>query len=149
MNDDIRNIMVQYKILTEGELYCTTLADNLGEDSVNSINAKIKEVQENYSEKIKGFTASRKYKSLDYAKAIYFSAYYNNENTDFFDYVASYSHNTKLDIFKFHDKYMKRKISLLEEDFMQKLRDFSYYQKTLKKGKISSDSKIAKILLHK
>jgi hypothetical protein len=37
MNDDIRNIMVQYKILNEGELYCTTLEYNLEDDKQSKI----------------------------------------------------------------------------------------------------------------
>lgn len=98
MNEDIMKIMVQYKILNEGELFCTNLEFNLddeknskfigdpgkkGEDSVMAINAKLKELQEKYSVEKKELISSRGYNSLNFAKAIYFAAYYNSENASF------------------------------------------------------------------
>ncbi len=37
MNKEIRQIMVQYKILNEGELYCTNLEYNLEDDKQSKL----------------------------------------------------------------------------------------------------------------
>jgi hypothetical protein len=37
MNEEIREIMVQYKILNEGELYCTNLEYNLEDDKQSKL----------------------------------------------------------------------------------------------------------------
>ena len=98
MNLDIRQIMVQYKILNEGELYCTNLEYNLdsdkqskligdpgqkGEDSVKAINAKLKELQEKYSKLKDQLVEQRRYSPIGFAKAIYFASYYNPSNSAF------------------------------------------------------------------
>lgn len=37
MNEEIREIMIQYKILNEGELYCTNLEYNLEDDKQSKL----------------------------------------------------------------------------------------------------------------
>ncbi len=105
MNLEIRQIMVQYKILNEGELYCTNLEYNLeddkqskligdpgqkGEDSVKAINAKLKEMQEKYSKLKDSLTSSKNFNPIGFAKAIYFASYYNPSNHLFQYYGSSY-----------------------------------------------------------
>ena len=63
MTNDLRKLMVSYKILNEGELFCTNLNFNLDDenhskligdpgqkddDAVKALNLKIKQLQEEY-----------------------------------------------------------------------------------------------------
>ena len=104
MNLEIKEIMVQYKILNEGELYCTNLEYNLeddkqskligdpgqkGEDSVKAINAKLKEMQEKFSKLKDSLSNQKNFNPKGFAIAIYFASYYNPENAGFEHYSWS------------------------------------------------------------
>ena len=68
LEEELQKIMVQYKILNEGELFCTTLMFNLDDesntkfigdpgkkddDAVKQLNQKLKELQIQYISKMK------------------------------------------------------------------------------------------------
>lgn len=97
--------MISYKILNEGELYCTNLNFNLDdenfqkligdpgqkdEDAVKSLNTKIKLLQDSFISKIQDICSRRKFNKQDFSKAIYFTAYYNNKNADCYNYSSKY-----------------------------------------------------------
>jgi hypothetical protein len=95
LTHELRKLMMSYKILNEGELFCTNLAFNLDdenhgkligdpgqkdEDAVKALNMKIKQLMEEYQVKMRQMLETKKYSRMDFAKAIYFTAYYNPEN---------------------------------------------------------------------
>ena len=84
------------------------------------------------------------------AQAIYFSAYYNSENKPFDEYVFKYELEGSTYIKDFHKLWKQTREELLPEDFdnfQTKLKEFSYYKKTLKKSLDSSNKdRLARIL---
>lgn len=165
MNLEIRQIMVQYKILNEGELYCTNLEYNLeddkqskligdpgqkGEDSVKAINAKLKEMQEKYSKLKDSLISAKRCNPIGFAKAVYFASYYNPDNYAFRSYRDPYVLDNRTYFVQFHTKWNTNRISTgFSLDKWEQMQELDYYQKTLKKGKNGSEAKIDKILIHK
>ena len=111
MNDELKKLMIQYKILNEGELFCTNLIFNLeddkmskligdpgqkDEDAVKALNLKIKEIQDKYTNLKDELNKRRLYRPIDFAKAIYLAAYYNNENSDFSQYALKFGYDNSL-----------------------------------------------------
>lgn len=92
-NRSLRELMIQYNISNEGELYCTTLNFSMAddkfskiigdpgkkdEDAVESINSRVKELQAEYVKRFRQLQEEYKaVEATDLAKAVYFSAYYN------------------------------------------------------------------------
>jgi hypothetical protein len=50
------------------------------EDAVKALNAKLKEIQDKYTNLKDELIFKRRYKPIDFAKAIYFASYYNRYN---------------------------------------------------------------------
>ena len=101
MVDELKKLMVHYRILNEGELFCTNLNFNMedenlskmigdpgnkDEDAVKSLNNKIKELQDEHIHKLNSYLKLSKTNGKDFAKAIYFASYYNRGNFHFQNY---------------------------------------------------------------
>ena len=168
MTHEIRKLMVSYKILNEGELFCTNLAFNLDdeqhtkligdpgqkdEDAVKALNMKIKLLMEEYQTKMRIMLENRQYHRIDFAKAIYFTAYYNPDNHFFMRYCGRFFVTKKklLGTFiNFWNKHRENETAF-DRHFHEQLQEFSIYKKNLKKSKMSggSDDKIMNLLIHK
>ena len=175
MTQELKKIMQQYKILNEGELFCTTLLYNLDdenhskiigdpgnkdEDAVNALNKKLKDVQEKYSDKLRiMFDQNKAVNKEDFAKAVYFASYYNKKNEDFDSYMAKYFYllfsqgkqQESNNILAFDKLWnQKRQEEGFDEEFHDKMQVFSAYKKKIKKTKnAASDDKLMHILNHK
>lgn len=93
----------------------------------------------------------RHYNRAQFAKAIYFASYYNKRNKYFDEYVAKFFlRDGRRDIDKFASLWERtQREQGFDLDFWDRLQDLHYYKKTLKKGKLGSDDKVASILTHK
>jgi hypothetical protein len=166
MQDDLRRLMVTYKILNEGELYCTNLNFNLDderhekligdpgakdEDAVKQLNSKLRVLIEEYRMRFVQICEDRKYNRVQFARAIYFTTYFNIRNDDYMSYVSKFFlRDARRDIDKFTDLWRQTQIdSGFELGFWERMQELHYYKKTLKKGKLGSDDKILSILAHK
>ena len=105
MSHELKRIMVTFKIMNEGELFCTNLNFNLDddrhekligdpgtkdEDAVKQLNTKLQLLMSEYRLKFKQTIENRKYHRVYFAKAIYFAAYYNKRNDDYNGYVGRF-----------------------------------------------------------
>ncbi|TNV86912.1 hypothetical protein FGO68_gene10314 [Halteria grandinella] len=178
ITDELKRLMVQYKILNEGELFCTNLSFNLedenlskmigdpgnkDEDAVKALNNKIKELQDSYIAKMNDFIKRKRVEGKDLARAIYFAAYFNKNNAEYADFIfkcwmisrdeptPSLENRQILnDIQKFKNKWIEwRESQGFNEDMYEEMKDYQKYRKTLKKGKSESAEKIMVILAHK
>ncbi len=137
--------MVSYKILNEGELFCTNLAFNLDdenhgkligdpgqkdEDAVKALNMKIKQLMEEYQVKMRQMIEIKKYSRMDFAKAIYFSAYYNPDNLFFNRYCCKYWMVGKkmLDGFVSYWRKYREKEMAFDPFYYEQLQDFKTYK---------------------
>lgn len=119
MQEDIKRLMVTYKILNEGELFCTNLNFNLDderhekligdpgakdEDAVKQLNTKLKVLIEEYRIRFVQICEDRKYNRVQFGRAIYFAAYFNIRNDDYMSYVSKFFlRDARRDIDKFTD----------------------------------------------
>lgn len=108
--------MVTFKIMNEGELFCTSLNFNLDndshekligdpgtkdEDAVKQLNNKLDVLIKEYKLKFRQVQEMRKYNLQSFARAVYFSTYYNRRNKEYNDYVGEYFYKGKRDIENF------------------------------------------------
>ena len=166
LSNELRRIMVTFKIMNEGELFCNNLNFNLDderqakligdpgtkdEDAVKQLNTKLQILKDEYRLKFKHIVEMRKYNRAHFAKAIYFATYYNKRNDDYNGYVGRFFlRDTRRDIEKFEAHWISRQQqSGFDHDFWGRMQDLQYYKKTLKKGRAGSDDKIQSILAHK
>lgn len=119
MTLDLKRLMVTFKILNEGELFCTNLNFNLDsdkqekligdpgqkdEDAVKQLNTKLTLIKEEYRLLFNQLSEARKYNKQQFARAIYFAAYYNKRNDEFNSYVGRFfMRDGRRDIDKFED----------------------------------------------
>ena len=89
---------------------------------------------------------------MDFAKALYFAAYYNPDNNFFHSYSANFFITKKRllgDFIKHWYNYRNTELAF-DSLYYEQLQDFSTYKKNLKKSKVGgSDDKIMKVLIHK
>ena len=166
MTQDLKRIMITFKIMNEGELFSTNLNFNLDddrlgkligdpgtkdEDAVKQLNTKLQELMKDYRLRFKNNIDLRKYNRAHFAKAIYFATYYNKRNNEYDAYVSKYFlRDSRRDIEKFEELWLQNQRECgFELGFWERLQDLHYYKKTLKKGRAGSDEKINSILAHK
>jgi hypothetical protein len=158
--------MITFKIMNEGELFCTNLNFNLDdekhdkligdpgtkdEDAVKQLNTKLNVLIQEYRYKFKQILELRKYNRQSFARAIFFASYYNKKNEDYNSYVGRFfMRDDRRDIDKFEANWLSRqRENGFDDEFWERMQDLHYYKKTLKKGRAGSDEKIQSILAHK
>ena len=160
MTVELKRLMVTFKIMNEGELFCTNLNFNLDddrhqkligdpgtkdEDAVKQLNTKLQLIIAEYRQKFYALAELRKYHRVMFARALYFSCYYNKRNDDYNSYVGRFFlADSRRDIDKFEALWLTHHRETLgfELDFWVRLQDLKFYKKTLKKGRAGSDEKI-------
>ncbi len=168
MTDKLIDTMIFFKILNEGELFCTTLTFNLedenngnligdktlkDEDAVKALNKKLDEIIRTYKSVFERLCDQEKINKHTLARALYFATYYNRENYPYNSYLSQFwmCGDKELEtIVDFGGYWLdKRDERGFEQEYWDKLQDYSYYKKVLKKGKMKSNEKLIKILRHK
>lgn len=118
---------------------------------MKQLNAKLQVLMQEYRLKFNQTVDLRKYNRVSFAKAVYFSSYYNKRNPEFNSYVGRFFlADPKRDIDKFEARWIQwQREQGFDQEFWERMQDFKYYKKTLKKGRAGSDHKIQSILAHK
>ena len=115
--------MITYKILNEGELFCTNLNFNLDsdknekligdpgqkdEDAVKQLNIKLTLIKDEYRVIFNQLCEQRKYNKQQFARAIYFASYYNKRNDEYNTYVGKFfMRDSRRDMDKFEDAWLQ------------------------------------------
>ncbi|CDW76328.1 rna-dependent rna polymerase [Stylonychia lemnae] len=172
-NKKLRELMSEYNIAQESELYCTTLSyslsdDNMDkfigdpgnkdEDAVKALNQKLQAMIKQFKLIFQNAAQSQSSSYSDYAKAVYFSAYYNSKNhrIDHYVYSILWSHSTSREVAlqqdtlkRFQEFWNANNVQYQSPDHVEmfeRLLDLSYYKRTLKKGLESSKSRLQLML---
>eukprot|EP00347_Sterkiella_histriomuscorum_P000757 403374620 len=170
LNEKLRELMIQYNIGNEGELYCTNLTFCLSddklqegiigdagmqkdEDAVNALNNKIKEFIKIFRDKFDYLLQNNECTKFELSQAIYFTTYYNVSNEDTAVYSQNFFFNGSAEeiegmkeFVEHWQEYQDRTMPEQYEEIIQRLQDFNYYKKYMKKGLISSQEKLKKLL---
>lgn len=116
--------MITFKIMNEGELFCTNLNFNLDdekhekligdpgtkdEDAVKQLNTKLTLLIQEYRIKFRHVIETRKYNRQSFARAVYFASYYNKHNAEYNNYIGRFfMKDSRRDIDKFEAFWMAK-----------------------------------------
>jgi hypothetical protein len=138
LSHELKRIMITFKIMNEGELFCTNLNFNLDdekhdkligdpgtkdEDAVKQLNTKLTLLKDEYRAKFKQIVELRKYNRNSFAKAVYFATYYNKRNDDYNAYVGRFFlRDTRRDIERFEAIWIARqRDSGFDQEFWERM----------------------------
>ena len=105
MIDELKQQMLDYKIMNEGELFCTTLSFNLDddknskiigdpgkktEDAVLALNKNLQEIIDKYKNRFEKLWTKLNCSPRHLAQAVYFATYFNIRNPQYEYYVGRF-----------------------------------------------------------